>query len=626
MTTLTPTPKQQFLDANGNPLSGGKVYTYAAGTTTPLVTYTDESGTTPNTNPVILDSRGEAGIWLGVASYKLKLTTSTDVEIWTVDNIVSASVQALADLSESGGSALVGFLQAGTGAVATTVQAKLRETVSVKDFGAVGDGVADDTVAIQTEINLGRTSFPPGTYKTTSSLQYRKDQLVTGQGKSFSGSVIKPTGDFVALIPKVESPAIDYTKNTFRDFCIDASNIATNYAVTIDGAYLTEWENIWVRNSYKGINITNSDAITFNNVMIMENSNNDVVRLGDNARSIKFVGCNFEKNSGNTNPGGVVRLNGSGTYVTSADFYGCQIERGGLSVERGVARWFGGKSTDATVIYYPKAQSCYWNSTDYNATVIHDFGMNTVVENAHNTNMDTPRHQWPALVPTSTGSPVYGAASDEYLYMVSANTHSNAGAISCTIAIKEGATALATSPSFDLAAQGLSYGSSVRDTYTFVAGVKNSAAASGPIFTNCSMASIRGGKSLLTNGTFASGASTGWTLSSATGAASGDDLFITPSATNWMIYQSLASLLKYGKRYICVAKYSGTADLCLGNAFTGTVTYRPLRNSGVSNIYEDGDTISMLSFEFLNQFGNISLGSITSNTAVTVRWILLIEA
>ena len=92
MTTLTPTPKQQFLDANGNPLSGGKVYTYAAGTTTPLVTYTDSSGSVPNTNPIILDSRGEAAIWLGVASYKLKLTTSTDVEIWTVDNISGASI------------------------------------------------------------------------------------------------------------------------------------------------------------------------------------------------------------------------------------------------------------------------------------------------------------------------------------------------------------------------------------------------------------------------------------------------------------------------------------------------------------------------------------------------------
>lgn len=147
MTTLTPTPKQQFLDANGNPLAGGKVYSYAAGTTSPLTTYTDVSGGIPNTNPVILDSRGEAEIWLGVASYKLKLTTATDVEIWTVDNIVSASVQALADLSESNGSALVGYLPAGTGAVATTVQTKLRETVSVKDFGAVGDGVTDDSAA-----------------------------------------------------------------------------------------------------------------------------------------------------------------------------------------------------------------------------------------------------------------------------------------------------------------------------------------------------------------------------------------------------------------------------------------------------------------------------------------------
>lgn len=94
MAVLTPTPKTQFLTASGAPLVGGKVYTYIAGTTTPQATYTDSTGATPNTNPTILDSRGEANIWLGGSTYKIKLTDANDVEIWTVDN-VSAPTAAL---------------------------------------------------------------------------------------------------------------------------------------------------------------------------------------------------------------------------------------------------------------------------------------------------------------------------------------------------------------------------------------------------------------------------------------------------------------------------------------------------------------------------------------------------
>ena len=86
-TSLSPTPKLQFFDANGDPLVGGLLYTYEAGTTTPLTTYTDSTGVSANTNPIILDSRGEANVWLSFAAYKLALYTSANVLIWTVDNI-----------------------------------------------------------------------------------------------------------------------------------------------------------------------------------------------------------------------------------------------------------------------------------------------------------------------------------------------------------------------------------------------------------------------------------------------------------------------------------------------------------------------------------------------------------
>lgn len=89
MATIAPQPKLQFFDANGDPLVGGKLYSYIAGTTTPQATYTDESGATTNTNPVILDSRGEASVWFGAGTYKLALKTAADVDVWTVDNIGS---------------------------------------------------------------------------------------------------------------------------------------------------------------------------------------------------------------------------------------------------------------------------------------------------------------------------------------------------------------------------------------------------------------------------------------------------------------------------------------------------------------------------------------------------------
>lgn len=142
---------QQFFDNSGVPLAGGLLYTYEAGTSTPAATYTSASGATPQANPIVLDAAGRVPsgeIWLtsGLA-YKFVLKTPASVTIATYDNVDSAVTYTA--LAASTGSSLVGNIASGTGAVARTVQSKLRDTVSVKDFGAVGDGIVDDTLAVQ---------------------------------------------------------------------------------------------------------------------------------------------------------------------------------------------------------------------------------------------------------------------------------------------------------------------------------------------------------------------------------------------------------------------------------------------------------------------------------------------
>lgn len=191
----------QFFDDNGVPLSGGKIYTYAAGTTTPLTTYTSRTGLVPNSNPIILDAAGRTPeqIWSTEGSlYKYVVKTSTDVQIRSWDNIGGSVVASdlatdLANTTDNTkGDALIGFKQSNssgflTGATARTVNTKLQEIVSVKDFGAVGDGIVDDTEAIQAAIDsfgrgtgtltLGALLFPEGTYKISDQLEIYQQRL-----------------------------------------------------------------------------------------------------------------------------------------------------------------------------------------------------------------------------------------------------------------------------------------------------------------------------------------------------------------------------------------------------------------------------------------------------------------
>ena len=85
---LLPNVMQTWFNSNGFPLSGGQIFSYIAGTSTPQATYTDETAVTPNTNPVVLNSAGQAAVWLRTdLSYKIVVEDSLNNILSTTDNI-----------------------------------------------------------------------------------------------------------------------------------------------------------------------------------------------------------------------------------------------------------------------------------------------------------------------------------------------------------------------------------------------------------------------------------------------------------------------------------------------------------------------------------------------------------
>ncbi len=108
-----------FKTGNNAPLTGGKIYTYLAGTTTPVATYSNDSGTT-NTNPIILDADGRANIYLDDSvAYRFILKDANDVTQKDVDNIRSSRVDIIQKASTIADLRLLIGTSANSNAVAT---------------------------------------------------------------------------------------------------------------------------------------------------------------------------------------------------------------------------------------------------------------------------------------------------------------------------------------------------------------------------------------------------------------------------------------------------------------------------------------------------------------------------
>ena len=377
----------QFFTNDGVPLSGGLLYTYGAGTTTPAATYTSSSGITALANPIVLDSAGRVPtgeIWLtdGV-NYKFVLNDSTDALIATWDglsginsNFISYTAQEEVQTATAGQTVFtttltyiagtnnlavyingskqvvnvnyietddntvtfltglnvgdvvvfstatpvapnattalnVSYLPAGMGATLTNVQAKLRESVSVKDFGAKCDGTTDDTTAVQSAVNYCITNNTnlsvPGLCLLTASINidrqvdgaaYDNYFIISGlNGGGFLVNTAIPM--FSSTIAFTTAPVTQLTR--FENLIFESSNSLLSAYVLNDARFL--------RVSF--------DGCSFDKIKLLTTSSGIT-------QSIYLTGCNIRRFTGT--------FFNSGFYTYDFKFINCLVEAGDAAI------------------------------------------------------------------------------------------------------------------------------------------------------------------------------------------------------------------------------------------------------------------------------------------------------
>lgn len=274
-------PYPVFYDRDGQPLDNGNIYIGVANldaVTNPLQVYYDEALTITASQPLIT-SNGyvyrngtPAQLYVNATNFSILVNDSKNLLVYNFPDGTGLGVGAssiaftgfngqvgtIADLGDADGSDWIGYTPTGTGATARTAQAKMRDIISIKDFGVVGDG-SDETVKIQAAFAAaaGRALYIPATasgYRVTSAISIASNTEVYGDG---SGSIIQcSTADINVLL------ATSASNVHIHDIKI---NITATPGVTAIGAIKldscshctvnnceivgTQWAGVWLNNT-----------------------------------------------------------------------------------------------------------------------------------------------------------------------------------------------------------------------------------------------------------------------------------------------------------------------------------------------------------------------------------------
>lgn len=533
---------------------------------------------------------------------------------------------------------------------------------NVMNYGAKGDGVTDDSTAIQLAIDTIATNrygivyIPDGVFLIGTPLQLKSDITIMGCGDAFGYSQLRSSGDNVIIgtVNSVTAAATDVTRVTFKDIQLDhrGGTGGTSYAMDLSRLYLTRFYNTTITSgvagsrNFKGLRIRNSDSVRFYDLHVTE-CRGQHFSIYYGCAQIHFYGGNFESDSGVAATWSEIDMyalagdsaptnyEGNGEGIA---FFGTQFER--INIYCNAAGVIFDNAGGSTVNYQfdKKCRRMHLRNFAAATTTLNFVSPHTILQNidAGSGAMDGAANFEMANINDPLFR-VYGAGI-EYLMLavVYARSLSVTGA-NCTFTANA-AGLLETSDAVDFVQMNASaaVGTAARDEFCWatlleVPAVNNYITVAAAASANTAGLKLYAFKNLLTNGDFTQGtATTSWTATNLSTTFAGGYVKFGSPAANMKLRQTGITNIKSGKKYLLMARCIGTnVQLAFGDVTDGTAGTREAMASAAAirtANYADGSYILSCIFEATGARTDVSIGYLgTPANEIQVKWVALVE-